>query len=219
MLFGSRIDLCLVSTKSRVTRTFWKIRPPLFSSTGNQRFRYTVRFTSTLSFECSCVRPISPISYRFPVLQHFSTIAFAYFSRVRSVEFLSLSRSCCQIDLVRVQFVYFPHHFHKFLDTATNFFHFRTVLSSNSVSVCKTAITFVYKLRFRRSIYQNRSEKNSDLCVPVLGGFNNFRNPKVASEVRFLAPHIFRNLRKIPQATSFTCLSSNFLWLLLCAPK
>jgi len=29
-LFGSRIDLCLISTKSRVTRTFQKIEPPLF---------------------------------------------------------------------------------------------------------------------------------------------------------------------------------------------
>ena len=93
MLFGSRIDLCFVST--RVTRTFRKIRPPLFSSSGNQSFRYTVRFTSTFSFEYSCVRPISPVPYCFPVLQHFCTIAFAYFSRVRSVEFLSLSRSCC----------------------------------------------------------------------------------------------------------------------------
>ena len=52
LLFGSRIDLCLVSTKSRVTKTFRKIGPPMFSSSGNQSFRYTIRFTSTLSFEC-----------------------------------------------------------------------------------------------------------------------------------------------------------------------
>jgi hypothetical protein len=98
MLFGSRIDLCLVSTKSRVTRTFWTIRPSLFSSSGNQSFRYIIRFTSTFSFECSYVRPISP--------------AFAYFSfRVCSVEFLSWLRFCCWLGLVRVQFVYFSPPF------------------------------------------------------------------------------------------------------------
>jgi hypothetical protein len=112
VLFGTRIDLCLVSTKSRVTRTFQKIGSPLFSSCGNQRFRYTIRFKSTLSFECSCVRPISPVSYRFSVLQPFHAIAFAYFSfRVRSVEFVSSSRSCCWLGLVRVQFMYFPPPF------------------------------------------------------------------------------------------------------------
>jgi len=112
VLFGSRIDLCLVCTKSRVTRTFWKIRPPLFSSSGNQSFRYTVRFTSTLSFECSYVRSISPVPYRFPVLQPFCAIAFAYFSfRVRSVEFVSWSRSCCSLGLVRLQFVCFSPPF------------------------------------------------------------------------------------------------------------
>ena len=112
MLFGSRIDLCLVSTKSRVTRTFHKIGPPLFSSSGKQSFRYTIRLASTLSFECSCVRPISPVPYRFRVLQPFHAIAFAYFSfRVRSVEFVSWSRSCCWLGLVRVQFMYFPPPF------------------------------------------------------------------------------------------------------------
>jgi len=112
MLFESRIDLCLVSTKSRVTRTFWKIGPPLFPSSDNQSFRYTIRFTSTISFECSCVRPISPVSYRFLVLQPFRVIAFAYFSfRVRSVEFVSSSRCYCWLGLVRVQFMYFPPPF------------------------------------------------------------------------------------------------------------
>ena len=108
VLFGSRIDLCLISTKSRVTRTFRKIGPPLFSSSGNQSFKYTVRFTSTLSFECSYVHHISPVPYSFPVLLLFRAIAFAYFTfRVRSVEFVSWSRSCCWLGLVRVQFVYF----------------------------------------------------------------------------------------------------------------
>jgi hypothetical protein len=85
VLFESRIDLCLVSTKSRVTRSFRKIGPPLFSSSGNQSFRYTIRFTSTLSFECSYVQPISPLPYCFPVLQPFRVIALAYFSSESAV--------------------------------------------------------------------------------------------------------------------------------------
>jgi len=160
-------SICLVFTKSRVTRTFQKIVPPLFSSSGNQSFRYTVRFTSTLSFECSCVRPISPVPYRFPILQPFRAIAFAYFTfRVRSVEFVSWSRSCCWLGLVRVQFICFNHRFHQFLATVANFFQCRTVLSSNSESVRKTVITFAYELRFQRSIYQNRSEKNFRSVCP-----------------------------------------------------
>ena len=95
MLFASWIDLCLVSTKSIVTRTFRKIGPHLFSSSGNQCFRHAVRFTSTLSFKCPCVRPISLVPYCFHVLQPIRAIAFAYFSfRVPSVEFVSWSRSC-----------------------------------------------------------------------------------------------------------------------------
>jgi len=183
-LFGSQIDLCLVFTKSRVMRTFQKIGPPLFSSSGNQSFRYTVRFTSTVSFECSCVRPISLVPYRFPVLQPFHAIAFAYFSfRVCSVEFVSWSRFCCWLGLVRVQFISFPHRFHQFLATAAKFSHFRTVLSSNSKYVRKTAITFAYELRFQRFIYQNKSEKISNLFVPNFRRFDNFRILKFASEV------------------------------------
>ena len=115
VLFGSRIDVCLVSTKSRVTKTFWKIRPPLFSSSGNQSFRYTVRFTSILSFKCSYVRAIS--------------LAFAHFSfTVCSFEFVSWSTSCCQFGLVRVQFMYFCpsfpsicSHRHKFFPLSNRF--------------------------------------------------------------------------------------------------
>ena len=95
--FVSRLD------QIESTRTFRKIRPPLFSSNGNQSFMYTVGFTSTLSFECSCVRPISPVSCHFPVLQPFRAIAFAYFNlRLRSFEFVSWSRSCCWLGLIRV---------------------------------------------------------------------------------------------------------------------
>jgi len=123
VLFGSRIDLCLVSTKSRVTRTFRKSGPPMFSSSGNQRLRYTVRFISTLSFGCSCVRPISPMTYRFPVLQPFRAIAFAYFSfRVCIVEFVSLSRSCFWLGLVRVQFVWFSSPFPSIFSHRCKFF-------------------------------------------------------------------------------------------------
>ena len=120
MLFGSRIDLCLISTKSRVTRTFRKIGPPLFSSSDNLSFRNNVRFTSTLNFECSCVRPISPVPYPFPVLQPFRTIAFAYFSC--SIEFVSWLRSCWWLGLVRVQFVYFSPPFPSISSHRRKFF-------------------------------------------------------------------------------------------------
>ena len=149
MLFARWIDLCLVSTKSIVTRTFRKIGPHLFSSSGKQSFRHTVRFTSTLSFKCPYVHPISLVSYCFHVLQPIRAITFGYFSlRVRSVEFVSWSRSCYWLGLVRVQLGVFSHRFHQFLATAANFFHFRTVLSSNSESVRKTTITFAYELQF-----------------------------------------------------------------------
>jgi len=122
VLFGSRIDLYLVSTKSRVTRTFRKIGPPLFSPSGNQSFKYTIRFTSSLSFECSCVCPVSPAPDRFPVLQLFRIIAFAYFSfRVRSVEFVSWSRSCCWFLLGSSSCV-FPHRFPSISSHRRKFF-------------------------------------------------------------------------------------------------
>ena len=79
-----------------VTRTFQKIGPHLFSSSGNESFRHTVRFTSNLSFECSYVHPKSLVPYCFHVLQPIRAMAFAYFSfKVHSVEFVSWSRSCC----------------------------------------------------------------------------------------------------------------------------
>jgi hypothetical protein len=147
VLFANWIDMSLVSTKSIVTRNFRKIGPHLFSSSGNQCFRHAVRFTSTLSFKCPCVRRISLVPYCFHVLQPIRAIAFAYFSfRVRSVEFLSWSRSCYWLGLVTVQF--FSHCFHQFVATTANFSHFWTVLSSNSESVRKTAITFAYELQF-----------------------------------------------------------------------
>ena len=81
------------------------------------------------------------------------------------------------------------------------------------------AITFAYELQFQHSIYQNRSEKNSDLSVPSLVGLKILEPPNSPPKFEFSPRevffHIFHNLQKIPQAMSFTCLSSNFLWLLL----
>jgi hypothetical protein len=69
------------------------------------------------------------VPYRFPVLESFRAIAFAYFSfRVGSVEFVSWSRSCCWLGHVRVQFMYFSPtfpsistHRHKFFPLLDNF--------------------------------------------------------------------------------------------------
>ena len=191
MLFRSWIDLCLVSTKSRVTRTFQKFGPPFFSSSGNQSFRYTIRFTSTLSFECSCVRPTSRVPYRFPILQPFRATALAYFSfRVHSVESVSWSRSYCWLGLVRVQFMCFPHRFHQFLAIDANFSHFRTVLSANLEFVRKTAITFTYELRFQRSIYQNRLEKSFGSVSPCLWRVWKFWNLQIC--LRPLSFHLVK---------------------------
>ena len=184
MLFRNRIDLSLVSTKSRVNRIFRKIGPPLLSSSGNQSFRYIVRFTSTFSFECSCVRPISPVPYRFPVLQPFHAIAFAYFSfGVCSVEFVSWSRSCCWLGLVRVQFVCisppFPSissHRRKFFPLLDRFVLYIGDRSQNSHNFhIRTPISKFHISKLIR--------KNSDLSVPVNGMFENFKFSKFASEV------------------------------------
>ena len=148
-MFARWIDLGLVSTKLIVTRTFRKIGPHLFSSSVNQRFRRTVIFKSILSFECPCVCPISLMLYCFYVLQPIRAIAFAYFSfRVRSFEFGSWSRSCYWLGLVRVQFVCFFPPFPSIYSHRANFSHYRTVLSSNSLSVRKTDKIFAYELRF-----------------------------------------------------------------------
>ena len=56
----------------------------------------------------------------------------------------------------------FPHRFHQIFAVVTSFVHIVRVLSSNSEPILKTGLVFAYELRFRRSIYQNRSEKISD---------------------------------------------------------
>jgi len=80
-------------------------------------------------------------------------LAFAYFSfRVRRVEFVSWSRSCCWLGCVRVQFMCFSHRLHQTLAVVTNFTRVVPVLSYISESVLKTTITFTYKLRLARSL-------------------------------------------------------------------
>ena len=107
------------------------------------------------------IRPIVQCHTCFSCPRTFRAIAFAYFSfRVRRVEFVFWSRSCCWLGHVRVQFVCFPHRFHQILAAVTNFAHIVSILSSNSKPILKTGLVFAYKLRFRCSIYANRSEKN-----------------------------------------------------------
>jgi hypothetical protein len=55
--------------------------------------------------------------------------------------------------------VCFPHHFHQTLAAVTTFVRIVLVLSSNSESKLEISPVFAYELGFRRSIYQNRSEK------------------------------------------------------------
>ena len=56
----------------------------------------------------------------------------------------------------------------------TNFARIIPVLFSNSESVLKTGLVFAYELGFRRSIYQNRSEKKFGSVHPYLVGVGDF---------------------------------------------
>ena len=76
----------------------------------------------------------------------------------------------------------FPHRFHQIFASVTNFARIVPVLSSNSEPILKTGLVFAYELRFRRSIYANRSEKNSDPSIPVFSGFGIFRLAKKWSQ-------------------------------------
>ena len=112
------------------------------------------------------------------------------------------------------------HCFHQILAVVTNFAHIVPVLSSNSESVLKTGLVFAYELGFWRSIYQNRSEIFFGSVHPLLCCGQRFLfSSKSGHKILFLWSQglcRFRaRLLKIPQATSFTCLSSYFLWLLL----
>ena len=62
----------------------------------------------------------------------------------------------------------FPYRFHQILATVTNFARIVPVLSSNSESVLKTGLVFANELRFRRSIYENRSKKIRICPSPTL---------------------------------------------------
>ena len=109
--------------------------------------------------------------------------------------------------------------FHQILAAVTNFARIVPILSSNSESVLKTGLVFAYELKFRRSIYQNRSEIFLDPLVPRLVGFRKFYfGQKLVTRSSFRAHKLFVNFEHvfwIFQATPFTNLSSYFLWLLL----
>ena len=53
----------------------------------------------------------------------------------------------------------FSYRFHQIFAVVTSFVHIVPVLSSNSEPILKTGLVFAYELRFRCSIYQNRSKK------------------------------------------------------------
>ena len=117
----------------------------------------------------------SPVPYFFSCPRTFLAIAFAYFSfRVRRVEFVSWSRSCCWLGHLEFSSCVFPHRFHQICAFVTNFAHIVPVLSSNSEPILKTGLVFAYELRFRRSIYQNRSEKVSNPSIPRVVGVRKF---------------------------------------------
>ena len=114
----------------------------------------------------------------------------------------------------------FPHRFHQIFAVVTSFLHIVPVLSSNSELILKTGPVFVYELRFRRSIYANRSEKNFGSVHPQLCWGSEFLDwPKSGHKILVLWSQGFcqfsSSFLKIPLATSYTCLSSYFLWLLL----
>ena len=68
----------------------------------------------------------------------------------------------------------FPHRFHQILTAVTTFAHIVPVLSSNSEPILKIGPVFAYELRFRRSIYANRSEKKFGSVHPCLVGVQKF---------------------------------------------
>ena len=80
----------------------------------------------------------------------------------------------------------FLYRFHKIFTSVTNFAHIVLVLFSNSEPILKTGIVFVYELGFRRSIYQNRSEKNFGSVHPSLCWGRNFLFwPKTGHKILF----------------------------------
>ena len=145
------------------------------------------------------IRPIVQCHTRFSCPRTFRAIAFAYFSfRVRCVEFVSWSRSCCWLGRVRVQFVCFPHRFHQILAVVTNFAHTVPVLSSNSEPILKTGLVFTYELGFWRSIYQNQSEKNFRSIHPSTVGVRNFYfGQKLVTRCSFRGHRVFVDFEHI----------------------
>ena len=79
--------------------------------------------------------------------------------------------------------VFSPHRFHQIFAVVTSFVHIIPVLSSNSEPILKTGLVFAYELRFRRSIYANRSEKKFWIRPsPIVLGFEIFRLVKKWSQ-------------------------------------
>ena len=74
------------------------------------------------------------------------------------------------------------HRFHQIFAVVTSFAHIVPVLSSNSESILKTDLVFAYELRFRHSIYANRSEIFLDPSIPALSGLEIFRLVKKWSQ-------------------------------------
>ena len=66
------------------------------------------------------------------------------------------------------------------------------VLSSNSEPILKTGLVFAYELRFRRSIYQNRSEFFFDPFIPRLARVQKIKiGQKVVTRSSFRGHKLF----------------------------
>ena len=116
------------------------------------------------------------------------------------------------------------HCFHQIIAVVTNFARNVPVLSSNSEFVLKTGLVFAYKHRFWHSIYQNRSEIFfGSVHLPPRRGRRFLFWSKSGHKILFSWSQGFCRFRarllKIPQAMSFTCLSSFSVVTFFCAPK
>ena len=96
-------------------------------------------------------------------------------------------------------FYTYLHCLHLSIAAATTFARIVPVLSSNSESVLKTGLVFAYELGFRRSIYQNRSEKNSDPLVPspFVGVEKFYFGQKLVTRFSFRGHKLFINFERV----------------------
>ena len=100
-----------------------------------------------------------------------------------------------------------PHRFHQIFAAVTNFAHIVPVLSSNSEPILKIGLVFAYELRFRRSIYQNRSEFFLDSSIPTLSGFRYFKLVKKWSQ-----DHLFVVIRFVSILSKFSKFSTGHVF-------